>query len=170
MPSFPFLSDAANELVSEEAFRYYGGLGGGGVRGNVTKLGELGLTDVFNASVIDDSMAECCLSGLWLLHNFLDRSHSISQAIQTPEGSYWHGIMHRMEGDFGNSKYWGRQVGPHPVFETLNEQIAGGWSYNEFVDACQEAASSATPDPHVHETAVAEWVALFEYCGTRAVE
>ena len=75
-----------------------------------------------------------------------------------------------MEGDFGNSKYWGRQVGPHPVFETLNEQISGGWSYNDFVDACQQAASSSTPDPAVHETAVAEWVALFEYCGSRAVE
>lgn len=164
MPSFPFLSTAASELISEEAFQGYGKTGGAVAQGGLEKLSSMGAADVFNASVIDDSMAECCLSGLWLLHNFLDRSHSISQDIHSPEGSYWHGIMHRMEGDFGNSKYWGRQVGPHPVFETLDEQIAGGWSYNNFVDACQQA-----PDPVVHETAVAEWVALFEYCGTRAV-
>ena len=74
-----------------------------------------------------------------------------------------------MEGDFGNSKYWGHQVGPHPVFETLDHQTPGGWSYDDFVDAYQQAASSSSPDPAVHETAVAEWVALFEYCGSRAV-
>ena len=170
MPSFPFLSTAASELVSEEVFRGYGKRGEAAAQGSIEKLSSMRAADVFNASVIDDSMADCCLSGLWLLHNFLDRSHSISQDIHSSEGSYWHGIMHRMEGDFGNSKYWGRQVGPHPVFETLNEQISGGWSYNDFVDACQQAASSSTPDPAVHETAVAEWVALFEYCGSRAVE
>lgn len=169
MPSFPFLSDAAKELVSEEAFRDYGETGGVANQSSFGKLSELGSADLFDASINDASMAECCLSGLWLLHNFLDRSHTISQDIASPEGSYWHGIMHRMEGDFGNSKYWGRQVGPHPVFEVLDQQAPDGWSYDDFVDACQDAASLATPDPAVHDMAVAEWVALFEHCGTRAV-
>ena len=135
----------------------------------MSKLGSLQSQDLFSEPVANASMAECCLSGLWLLHNFLDRSHSFSQDIQSPEGSYWHGIMHRMEGDFGNSKYWFRQVGQHPVFEQLNQQTTGGWNCNNFVDACEAAASSGSPNPEVHETAVAEWVALFEFCGTRAV-
>jgi hypothetical protein len=30
------------------------------------------------------------LSGLWLWHDFLDRSHEISQAVHTASGSFWH--------------------------------------------------------------------------------
>ena len=111
MPSFPFLSDAAKELVSEEAFRDYGETGGVANQSSFGKLSELGSADLFDASINDASMAECCLSGLCLLHNFLDGSHTITQDIASPEGSYWHGIMHRMEGDFGNSKYGAAKLG-----------------------------------------------------------
>jgi hypothetical protein len=156
-------------LVSDDVFENYGNNEDQGNVSALQSLGSLSPEDLFHSKVTDASMAACCLSGLWLLHNFLDRSHSISQDINSPEGSYWHGIMHRMEGDFGNSKYWGRQVGHHPVFETLNQQTPGGWSYNGFVDACENAAASGTPDPEVHKIAVAEWVALFEYCTNRAV-
>ena len=44
-------------------------------------------------------------SGLWLYVDELDRSHRISQQIPDATGSFWHGIMHRREGDFGNSHY-----------------------------------------------------------------
>lgn len=170
MPNFAFLSDSAAELVNEDAFQAYGNAGEQASKGSMNKLSGFQAEDLLNAPVTDASMAKCCLSGLWLLHNFLDRSHSISQDIDAREGSYWHGIMHRMEGDFGNSKYWFGRVGQHPVFETLNQQTPGGWNYRDFVDACEAAASSANPDPQVHQTAIAEWVALFEHCGTHAVE
>src|SRR5262245_27341324 len=58
------------------------------------------------ASVVDPDMALACLAGLWLWFDFLDESHTVSQAIHTPEGSFWHGVMHRREGDYGNAKYW----------------------------------------------------------------
>lgn len=58
-------------------------------------------------------------AGLWLLVDDLERSHAISQGIDTPTGSYWHAIMHRREGDFSNAKYWLRQAGSHPVWESL---------------------------------------------------
>jgi hypothetical protein len=54
-------------------------------------------------------------AGLWLLAGDLDKSHAVSQSIETPIGSYWHGIMHRREGDFWNANYWFRRVGKHPV-------------------------------------------------------
>src|SRR6476661_1793936 len=54
--------------------------------------------------IADREMASCCLAGMWLLHDYLDESHNISQRIDTPEGSYWHAIMHRREGDFSNAK------------------------------------------------------------------
>src|SRR5262245_53176291 len=56
-------------------------------------------------------MARCCLAGLWLLHNYLDESHGISQDVETPGGSFWHAILHRREPDAWNSKYWWRRVG-----------------------------------------------------------
>ncbi|CAG7650711.1 hypothetical protein ACFQI7_21930 [Paenibacillus allorhizosphaerae] len=64
-------------------------------------------------------------SGLHLFNESLDPSHDISQEIHTPTGSYWHGIMHRMEGDYGNAKYWFRMVGHHPVYDALADQVRG---------------------------------------------
>src|SRR5580698_8226196 len=69
--------------------------------------------------VADRSMALACISGLWLLHDFLDESHAISQDLSSATGGFWHAIMHRREPDPGNSKYWWRQVGQHPVLDLL---------------------------------------------------
>ncbi len=69
-----------------------------------------------NNKQLRGSLAE---AGLWLLAGELDRSHEISQKWETSDGSYWHGIMHRREGDFWNAKYWFRNVGRHPVLEQL---------------------------------------------------
>lgn len=62
-------------------------------------------------------------AGLWLLAGELDRSHGISQDNDSSLGSYWHGIMHRREGDFGNAKYWFRRVGKCHLFDDLAEHV-----------------------------------------------
>jgi hypothetical protein len=64
--------------------------------------------------------AHSFLSGMHLWNDSLDASHTISQDIHTPDGSYWHAIMHRMEGDYWNSKYWYKRVGNHPIFTELH--------------------------------------------------
>lgn len=89
------------------------------VRGLLAGLDHAALAD--GRRIRDREMVDCCLAGLWLLHDFLDESHTISQGIETSSGSYWHGIMHRREPDFWNSKYWFRRVGRHPVFPDLLE-------------------------------------------------
>src|SRR5215213_6886895 len=71
----------------------------------------------------DADMAACCIAGVWLLHDCLDESHTISQGIDTASGSFWHAIMHRREGDFSNAKYWFRSAGPHPAFAELGERV-----------------------------------------------
>jgi hypothetical protein len=86
------------------------------------KLAALGRRDVVGQTPADPLMASACLAGLWLYHDFLDESHTLSQEIETPTGSFWHAIMHRREGDYDNSKYWWRRVGVHPVFDPLREQ------------------------------------------------
>jgi hypothetical protein len=87
------------------------------------KLKELSVEPAFGGKVADADMAQCCVAGIWLLYDFLDASHEVSQGISSREGSFWHGIMHRREGDFSNAKYWFRKVGRHSVWERL-----GSWA------------------------------------------
>jgi len=138
--------------------------------------------------VVDGTMAACCRAGLWLLYDFLDESHALSQQIANPTGSYWHGWMHRREPDYGNAKYWFRRVGEHPVYEFLAadaRQIAehssldppavflgqqGAWDPFRFVDLCAlvESGQSASGDV-ARRVARVEWRLLFEYCYAQAL-
>ena len=110
------LPAAVAGLVSESALAGYGNLATGGDFSSSNKEIKAQLAGLTPGCLFDDSvsnlaMADGCLAGLWLLHGFLDESHEISQSLKTSEGSFWHGIMHRIERDFWNSKYWYRQVG-----------------------------------------------------------
>jgi hypothetical protein len=68
--------------------------------------------------------AEAALAGFLLLSGHWDLSHQVSQEIPTREGSYWHAIAHRIEPDYGNSGYWFRRVGDHPIFATLHAKAS----------------------------------------------
>ncbi len=134
-----------------------------------------------HTTIENRDMAACCISGVWLLHDFLNESHTISQGIETPSGSFWHAIMHRREGDFSNAKYWFRRVGSHPAFVTLAEkaakkdsEIASGqmqaeWNPFLFVDQCQSAIhgpldASDSARSLCEALQQAEWEALFHFC------
>ncbi|GIW93318.1 MAG: hypothetical protein KatS3mg110_1359 [Pirellulaceae bacterium] len=81
------------------------------------------LQEVIGQAPFSESASRACLAGLWLLHNYLDQSHTLSQAIADSNGSFWHGIMHRREPDYGNAKYWFRRVGSHPVLDRLAGEL-----------------------------------------------
>jgi hypothetical protein len=138
--------------------------------------------------VRDDDMAKACLAGLWLYHDFLDESHTLSQDIATDTGSYWHGLMHRREPDFGNAKYWFRRVGQHPVFEPLRTAAAAlaaarrdpsaaflttqaRWDPFAFIDLCEAAqAGHAQPEMLCREIQQHEWQLLFDFSCRNALQ
>jgi len=159
------------------------------------QLAELKSESLFDGrAIVDPQMANCCLSGLWLLFDFLDRSHTISQDIHSVDGSYWHGIMHRREPDYSNGKYWFGRVGEHPIFPSLCEgakDIVSGyplaqearflvsqfdWDPYAFIDLCQSIAQGRLSDAECdHEQlcrkiAQLEWRLLFTFCWERAVD
>jgi len=133
--------------------------------------------------VRDRAMAEACCAALWLYHDFLDESHRISQEIDTPTGSFWHGIMHRREPDYANAKYWFRRVGRHPVFDDLTEAArdlahaydldaharylreGNAWDALQFVDLCESAARGRSSAVELcRQIQQREWELLFDFC------
>ena len=120
----------------------------------------------------DATMAEAVVAGVWLLHDFLDESHQVSQGIETPTGSYWHGVMHRREGDYSNAKYWFRRTGDHPVVAEVAAAAAelgfADWDPYRFVDACQQT-STAEEQTLCRRVQQVEWERLFDYSYRQAI-
>lgn len=96
-------------------------------------------------------------AGLWLYVDDLDRSHTVSQSLEDTTGAYWHGIMHRREGDYSNSRYWMRRAAGHPLRKAQPELDP-----DALIDAV--AAAHNPDDPTLVERQRAEWQALFEWC------
>lgn len=138
--------------------------------------------------IIDTNMARACLAGVWLHHGFLEESHQISQSIATTTGSYWHGLMHRREPDFSNSKYWFHRVGEHPIFaplrlaavelaatnarETATDFLLNQsrWDPFQFIDLCEMCVQRQSPaEVLCRWIQQAEWNLLFDYCYQQAV-
>ncbi len=97
-------------------------------------------------------------AGLWLYADDLHRSHEVSQSIETPVGSLWHGIMHRREGDFWNSKYWFRRAGSNHPLVAMNPA--------DFVDQVEQTYKNNPPELLQHQRI--EWQTLFEWCAMEA--
>lgn len=123
-------------------------------------LGELQrqLDDTLSHIGLSTASQALVRSAALLWHDHLDESHTLSQDIESPDGSFLHGIMHRREPDYGNAKYWFRRVGAHPSFPAIAQRTSalldtanhsdltrqlipdGRWDAFAMVDAVERAA------------------------------
>lgn len=134
------------------------------------ELRQLRLEDLFDDGAIKHrEFAKCVQSGLYLYFSALDESHRISQGIPSASGSYWHGIMHRQEGDWSNAKYWFRRVGTHPVFGELEAQAGSPWDPYAFVDRCSAASARNSDADDLIDLQMQEWLLLMRYCYRNAI-
>ncbi len=105
-------------------------------------------------------------AALWLYVDQLERSHAVSQQIDDATGSYWHAIMHRLEGDFSNSHYWLRRTGRHPAMDLVDVTGLDAATYDAggLVDAAEAAHRRGEAPPDLIELQRREWAALFAWC------
>jgi len=136
-------------------------------------------------SLAEPNFADCVRSALFLYFSALDESHELSQSIDTPAGSFLHGIMHRQEPDASNAKYWFRRVGRHELFPTLAAeagrltlrdpsltatlQSQKEWDASWFIDLCEQARRDPALEPDALRIQRLEWELLFDYCYRRAL-
>jgi hypothetical protein len=108
-----------------------------------------------------------------------EESHLIAQDVDSQEGSYVHGILHRIEPDYSNAKYWFRRVPDHPIFPKLLRQtesilardkltkwrLGSKWDPLLFVDWCEEAYRERHGKEEVAQAIqMTEWHLLFNWC------
>ncbi len=124
------------------------------------------------------------MAGLWLYFSALEEAHELVGDCHTPEGNFWHAIVHRQEPDSGNAAYWFRQVGAHPIYPSLARaatEILGRypeaefrtslseWDPFAFIAFCERALTQpeSTQDRAAMEIQRAEWQILFDYSARR---
>lgn len=119
-------------------------------------------------TIRDARMAVAALAGLHLWNDNFEASHNICQGIESPTGSYLHGLCHRREGHVGsglasnlqNARHWFRRVGDHPAFDMVYRSALtvldnAGTGFRWATEAGATLRATRRWDP----TALIDWIA-----------
>ena len=86
-------------------------------------------------------------AGLFYYHNAIADSHREAARDEGDLAAYWHGMVHRREGDFDNARYWMRRAGEQPVFQEMQGRVHDGapnmarqsnWDPFLFINLCEQ--------------------------------
>lgn len=142
---------------------------GPGPRSNLKPLAELNraVTAILGQAHLSTPAGALIRALILLWHDHLKEAHTLAQGVESADGSYIHGIMHRREPDYGNAKYWFRRAGRHVCFPPLSDRVAklleakgetklatkliprGEWDPCAFVDACEKVSRLKPGEPPV---------------------
>ena len=128
---------------------------------------------VLSTAIMDSGLSKLLICGLLIWNDDFQSAHPIAQAIDTENGSYWHGIIHRMEADYWNAKYWFRRAPNHPLLREMAELteakpyvIGGKWNPAAFADACERVAGRDLNDESLRQLQLTEIKALLAHCNS----
>ena len=113
---------------------------------------------------------------LFLWHDHWTEAHKVTDDYEgTPDSDLLHAMVHRREGDYGNSEYWLRSAGNHPLFEILGSRVEplllddenlrrkilpnGKWDAKGFVRAIKEQPNHSL----LKEIQAEEFRCFYEY-------
>ncbi len=131
---------------------------------------------------------------LWLRVGVIEPAHILVQDGRNDLERYIHGVVHRLEGDFWNAKYWFRQVRDRELVLFVENGIqlklkelelidsardwktvkASGFSPDQFVDQCENFLASSQGDEAsdlkkiLESVGQAEWNALWSFTGNQS--
>jgi hypothetical protein len=126
---------------------------------------------------------EAPMAGLWLYLSCFEEAHDLVSQSSNRECELWHAILHRQEPDSGNSAYWFRKVGVHPVFSKIAHEAirilehyptaefrTGRWDPFAFIAFCERARMQpgSVQEKAALEIQRSEWQILFDYCARPA--
>ena len=113
------------------------------------------------------AVPETVKTGLYLYCSCWDEAHNTADAVEDPDGYFWHAIVHRQEPDPGNSAYWFHKAGDHPIFPKLTEEAAACgyqtnsiWDPFRFIRFCETASNEHL----AMKVQLVEWQLLFDHC------
>ena len=118
-------------------------------------------------------------AGLFYYHNALPDSHREAARDEGDLASYWHGMVHRREGDFENARYWMRRAGEQPVFQEMQARASDGaphmarqsnWDPFLFIHLCEQYKyGEAEYKKEIGHLQRVEFAVMFDYVWRRCV-
>ena len=129
-------------------------------------------------TVGDETMFSLVRGALLYAVDALAQTHALVQKVNSDEAAYWHGMVHRREGDFDNARYWFRRAGTLAFFPALHRAAAEhsptmsrqqNWDAYLVTGQCEQVRFGADDlTAELLKLQRTEFEVLFDYCWRRS--